>query len=163
MNRRNEEANLLGQVGTSQKSGGFSGSETEQFKAYNGNTIPEEYKTPAQKQQFLSRLSEWQKQGNFTKTEKADIKEARTNLESNPAYKAGIELMPKYKTLEGINQRLTNGTATPQDKQQLINDFAKVLDPTSVVREGEYALAGKYSQSKIDQMKQEVTNFFTTG
>jgi len=61
-NRRNEEASLLGQFGTSQKSGGFSGSETEQFRAYNGNSIPEEYKTQGQKQEFLSRLSEWQNQ-----------------------------------------------------------------------------------------------------
>lgn len=69
------------------QSGGFSGGETEQFKAYNGNTIPEEYKTPAQKQQFLSRLSEWQKQGNFTKTEKVDISTARSNLEQDPQFK----------------------------------------------------------------------------
>lgn len=41
----------------------------------------------------------------------------------------------KEKTLNGIQDRLSKGTATPQDKQQLINDFAKILDPTSVVRE----------------------------
>ncbi len=108
-------------------------------------------------------MSEWQAQGNMTKTEKDDVEKTRTNLESDIAYKACLELMPKFKTLTGVNQRLKDGSATPQDKQQLINDFAKILDPDSVVREGEYALAGKYSQSKIDAWKQEVKNFFTTG
>lgn len=145
------------------KSGEFQKSEIEQFKAYNWNSIPEEYKTPEEKTAFLNRMSEWQSQGNLTKIEKDDIEKTRTNLESDIAYKAGLELMPKFKTLTGINQRLKDGSATPQDKQQLINDFAKILDPDSVVREGEYALAGKYSQSKIDAWKQEVKNFFTTG
>lgn len=145
------------------KTGDFQKSEIEQFKAYNWNSIPEEYKTPEEKTAFLNRMSEWQSQGNLTKIEKDDIEKTRTNLESDIAYKAGLELMPKFKTLTGINQRLKDGSATPQDKQQLINDFAKILDPDSVVREGEYALAGKYSQSKIDTWKQEVKNFFTTG
>jgi len=62
-----------------------------------------------------------------------------------------------------IRKALEDGAATAQDKQALISDFAKVLDPTSVVREGEYALAAKYSQSKMNQYKQEAYNYVTVG
>jgi hypothetical protein len=58
---------------------------------------------------------------------------------------------------------LKNGSATAQDKQGLISDFAKVLDPTSVVKEAEYALSAKYSQSKVNQYKQEIYNYLMVG
>lgn len=42
---------------------------------------------------------------------------------------------------------LANDTKNPADDQGLLYALAKVLDPNSVVREGEYATAQKYSQS----------------
>jgi hypothetical protein len=44
---------------------------------------------------------------------------------------------------------LSNTTKNPADDQALIYALAKALDPGSVVREGEYATAQKYSQSWI--------------
>lgn len=53
---------------------------------------------------------------------------------------------------EGYNfvQSISNDTKNPSDDQALIYALAKTLDPGSVVREGEYATAQKYSQSLID-------------
>ncbi|ABE61210.1 hypothetical protein Nham_0314 [Nitrobacter hamburgensis X14] len=45
---------------------------------------------------------------------------------------------------------LSNTTKNPADDQGLIYALAKALDPGSVVREGEYATAQKYSQSWIN-------------
>lgn len=52
---------------------------------------------------------------------------------------------------EGRNfaNSLANTTQNPADDQALIYALAKALDPGSVVREGEYATAQKYSQSWI--------------
>jgi hypothetical protein len=44
---------------------------------------------------------------------------------------------------------LSDKTTNPADDQALIYSLAKVLDPGSVVREGEYATAQKYAQSWI--------------
>ncbi len=53
---------------------------------------------------------------------------------------------------EGANfaSSISDKTKNPADDQALIYSLAKVLDPGSVVREGEYATAQKYSQSWIN-------------
>jgi hypothetical protein len=52
---------------------------------------------------------------------------------------------------------LANDTKNPVDDQGLIYALAKALDPGSVVREGEYATAQKYSQSWISAYGKGVT------
>lgn len=52
---------------------------------------------------------------------------------------------------------LSNKTTNPADDQGLIYALAKALDPGSVVREGEYATAQKYSQSWINAYGKGVT------
>lgn len=52
---------------------------------------------------------------------------------------------------------LSDDTTNPSDDQGLIYALAKALDPGSVVREGEYATAQKYSQSLIDAYGKGVT------
>jgi hypothetical protein len=52
---------------------------------------------------------------------------------------------------------LSNQTKNPADDQGLIYALAKALDPGSVVREGEYATAQKYSQSWINAYGKGVT------
>lgn len=44
---------------------------------------------------------------------------------------------------------IPNNTQNPSDDQGLIYSFAKIMDPDSVVREGEYATVQKYSQSWV--------------
>ena len=113
---------------------------------------------------FINQATAW-KTANpdyVTKDEKKDLAWIQNNVATDARRKDYLTLSSKSKTLTGIQERLANWTATPQDKQQLVNDFAKILDPTSVVREWEYALAGKYAQNKIDSMKQEISNYFST-
>ena len=113
---------------------------------------------------FIDQATAW-KTANpdyISKDEKKDLSGIQNNIATDARRKDFLALSSKSKTLEGIQDRLSKWTATPQDKQQLINDFAKILDPTSVVREWEYALAGKYSQNKIYAMKQEISNYFST-
>jgi hypothetical protein len=52
---------------------------------------------------------------------------------------------------------MSNTTTNPADDQGLIYALAKVLDPGSVVREGEYATAQKYSQSWVNAFGKGVT------
>lgn len=69
-------------------------------------------------------------------------------------------LVTNFQTIqEGKNfvSSLSNTTANPADDQGLIYALAKVLDPGSVVREGEYATAQKYSQSWIAAYGKQVT------
>ena len=60
---------------------------------------------------------------------------------------------------EGKNfvDSLASKTTNPADDQALIYSLAKVLDPNSVVREGEYATAQKYSQSWINSFGKSVS------
>lgn len=143
----------------------FSEAQVRQFKSYNGNSIPEEYKTAQQKQKFLDNYSQREQQNptNLNKEDRVEVQKTIDNLATDPSYKAYETIKSKINSFTKIVTALENGTATAQDKQAFISDFAKVLDPTSVVREGEYAIAANYSQSKIDKMKQEVYNFFNTG
>lgn len=63
---------------------------------------------------------------------------------------AGEPMVQNFATIqEGYNfaSNLSDTTTNPADDQALIYALAKVLDPGSVVREGEYATAQKYSQS----------------
>lgn len=46
-------------------------------------------------------------------------------------------------------QNISNTTTNPSDDQALVYSLAKALDPTSAVREGEYATVQKYSQSLV--------------
>jgi hypothetical protein len=55
-------------------------------------------------------------------------------------------------------QNIDPATQNPADHQALIYDFAKALDPESVVREGEYETIKKYSQNIINKYKGEVEN-----
>ena len=62
---------------------------------------------------------------------------------------------PQVKTFSNLQvakdtvDRIPNDTKNPSDDQALIYAFAKAMDPDSVVREGEYATAQKYSQSQL--------------
>lgn len=54
--------------------------------------------------------------------------------------------------VEGWNlvSQISENTKNPAENQALIYAFAKAMDPTSVVREGEYATVQKYSQSWLE-------------
>lgn len=98
----------------------------------------------------------------LTKDEKKDLLSIQDDLKTDPRRKEYLTLQSKIKTLDWIKSRLNTWKATAQDKQQLISDFAKVLDPTSVVREWEYALAAKYWQSKVNKTIQDISNWYST-
>lgn len=56
--------------------------------------------------------------------------------------------------INGIDPKSKN----PADHQTVVYQFAKSLDPESVVREGEYATIAKYAQSMVSRYKKEITN-----
>lgn len=60
---------------------------------------------------------------------------------------------------DGYNftQAISDTTTNPADDQALIYSLAKTLDPSSVVREGEYATAQKYAQSWVKAYGKGVT------
>jgi hypothetical protein len=60
---------------------------------------------------------------------------------------------------EGNNfaKSIPTTTTNPADDQALVYALAKALDPGSVVREGEYATANKYSQSWVNAFGKSVT------
>jgi hypothetical protein len=64
---------------------------------------------------------------------------------------------------EGVNfaQAMDDNTTNPADDQALIYAFAKVMDPDSVVREGEYATVQKYAQSWAERFGFDVARIFS--
>lgn len=64
---------------------------------------------------------------------------------------------------EGVSfaQAMKDDTTNPSDDQALIYAFAKVMDPDSVVREGEYATVQKYSQSWAERFGFDVKRIFS--
>lgn len=52
---------------------------------------------------------------------------------------------------------LSNKTTNPSDDQGLVYALAKALDPSSAVREGEYATVQKYAQSMVNAYGKSVT------
>lgn len=69
-------------------------------------------------------------------------------------------LVTNFNTIQdGYNfaSSISGKTTNPADDQALIYSLAKVLDPNSVVREGEYATAAKYSQSWLKAFGKSVS------
>ncbi len=110
---------------------------------------------------LIQQPTQWENKP-LTKEEKSTLFSIQDDLKLDPRRKEYLTLQSKIKTLDWIKTRLDTGKATAQDKQQLISDFAKVLDPTSVVRTEEYALAAKYGQSAINKTIQEISNWYST-
>lgn len=110
---------------------------------------------------LIQQPTQWENKP-LTKEEKSTLFSIQDDLKTDPRRKEYLTLQSKIKTLDWIKTRLDTGKATAQDKQQLISDFAKVLDPTSVVRTEEYALAAKYGQSAINKTIQEISNWYDT-
>jgi len=94
------------------------------------------------------------------KEELKAISTARTNLEQDPQYKAYRTLANQVADVKWIQERINNWTATPQDQQQMITAFSKVLDPTSVVRESEFELTKKYGQAWYQALLQNVSQYW---
>ena len=46
-------------------------------------------------------------------------------------------------------------------KQGIISDYAKALDPDSVVREGEYATVARYAQNLGEKVLSEIKQAFS--
>lgn len=68
-------------------------------------------------------------------------------------------IVKNFNVLNEANQfvkSLSNTTTNPVDDQGLIYALAKSLDPSSAVREGEYATAQKYAQSLIQSYGKSV-------
>jgi len=105
-------------------------------------------------------LKELKSTPSLWKDELKAISTARTNLEQDPQYKAYRTLANQVADVKGIQSRINNWTASPQDQQQMITAFSKVLDPTSVVRESEFELTKKYGQAGYQAVLQNVSQYW---
>lgn len=70
----------------------------------------------------------------------------------SPIVKTYNNLISAGNLINGIDKNSTN----PADHQAIIYNFAKALDPDSVVREGEYATIQKYSQGLASKYKGQI-------
>lgn len=71
------------------------------------------------------------------------------------------DIVKKYNEVsDGLSKirGVENGSTNPADHQQVVYAFAKYLDPTSAVKEGEYEVIKKYAQSTISKYGKEITN-----
>ena len=69
----------------------------------------------------------------------------------------GVQNFTQVQEGKNFANSLSNTTTNPADDQGLIYSLAKVLDPGSVVREGEYATAQKYAQSWVQAYGKSIT------
>ncbi len=70
----------------------------------------------------------------------------------SPVVKKYNELVSAANLINGVDPNTKN----PADHQAIVYNFAKALDPESVVREGEYATIKKYSQGLLSKYKGEI-------
>lgn len=91
------------------------------------------------------------------KTYNEVIKEA-DKFSNSPIVKKYNELVSAGNFINATDPTSTN----PASHQALVYNFAKMLDPDSVVREGEYATIAKYSQSLAQKFGGEIRRV-TTG
>jgi hypothetical protein len=85
---------------------------------------------------------------NLTGTERINIAERIANQFD------GEQLVKDFNQVvaaRNMTQQIANDSKNPADNQALIYAFAKVMDPNSVVREGEYNTVQKYSQSWLER------------
>ena len=81
-------------------------------------------------------------------------------MKKDPQYSSYRTLANQISDIEKIKERIDTGKATPQDQQQLITAFSKVLDPTSVVRESEFEITRKYGQAGYQAALQSVSQYW---
>jgi len=75
-----------------------------------------------------------------------------TSFNSLPVVKEYNAARDAYQMIQSIDSMSKN----PSQHQALITKYAKFLDPTSVVRESEFAVTQKYSQSKLKRISKEI-------
>lgn len=96
----------------------------------------------------------------LTKDQQAKIIGYQKTLDSSPQVKNWKEIQWPLKWLESVEQINLNGS----DIQGLISNYAKVLDPDSVVRESEYAIAQTgASVGKADEIRQAIKTYMYGG
>lgn len=79
-----------------------------------------------------------------------------TNLYyDNPQVKTFQNEARAYSNIMSLDAATLNG---PQ-KQAIVSDYAKYLDPNSVVREAEFIITGKHSQAGWEQIKENIRQF----
>lgn len=86
-------------------------------------------------------------------------KNVQANVDKIVGQFDGESIVKQYNTAaqaKSFIDQMPNTTENPSDDQALIYAFAKIMDPESVVREGEYATAKKYSQSWAKSFGAEV-------
>lgn len=122
--------------------------------------------TYKKKQLILAETKERRLNGSGTTTGPEDQLYAGLSGPTSTAVRAQVSkystqpLVTNFATIQdGYNfaKNLSSTTKNPSDDQALIYQFAKIMDPGSVVREGEYATVQKYAQSWKDAFGKSIT------
>lgn len=83
--------------------------------------------------------SEVEQQHRFARQDRGDLRQLRAQFEALPDVKQYREVEAAYRQV----QQLTQNTGNAADDIATVFSYMKMLDPGSVVREGEYALVGR--------------------
>jgi hypothetical protein len=96
-------------------------------------------------------------QGAFPPAVQRRIDAKVRGFEANPVVKKTATMAEAVSFADALDPNTQN----PSDDQALIYAFAKVMDPESVVREGEYATVQKYAQSWAESFGFDVKRIFS--
>ena len=87
----------------------------------------------------------------------SSINQVSGSFENEPQIKGFQQIQAARNNIRSIS----NDTKNPSDDQSLIYAFAKVMDPNSVVREGEYKTVQEYAQSLFNKYGTGMQQAFT--
>lgn len=102
------------------------------------------------------RIAEQRGNSPYTQTQQRRIDALSRQFDNQPAVKTVQTMAEALSFVEGLNPKTSRST----DDQALIYAFAKVMDPESVVREGEYATVQRYAQSWAQQLGFDARRIF---
>ena len=102
------------------------------------------------------RIAEQRGNSPYTPSQQRRIDALSRQFDNQPAVKTVQTMWEALSFVESLNPKTSRST----DDQALIYAFAKVMDPESVVREGEYATVQRYAQSWAQQLGFDARRIF---
>ncbi len=91
-------------------------------------------------------------------------KEYRASVTQKADQFDGEQQVKTYQTVQTMKNKaesVDDNTQNPQDDQLLVYTFAKAMDPSSAVREGEYDTVQKFAQTRLQSMGVNAERFYS--
>lgn len=131
---------------------------TPSYKDYmNNGSLPTGLKAGTPKaNEFLAGYTKWRQTTNpIPKDVQARVDNYADDYTKNTNVQSAFKFAPLMRTYANVDVK----SLSSSQRQGIISDYAKALDPDSVVREGEYATVAKYSSSWGEKTLSEVKQF----